>query len=71
MVLHRPIESTTLCGHPKQGIQGTWNQSLATWVELGFLGSLSPVAMFTLRMLNFLEPDFWLDIPEQLGVAEP
>jgi hypothetical protein len=63
---------TTLCGHPKQGIQGTWNQSLATWVELGFLGSLSPVAMFTLRMLNFLEPDFWLDIPpEQLGVAQP
>ena len=36
------------------------------------MGSLSPVAMFTLRMLNFLEPDFWLDIPpEQLGVAEP
>ncbi len=63
---------STLCGHPKQGIQGAWNQSLATWVELGFLGSLSPVAMFTLRMLNFLEPDFWLDIPpEQLGVAEP
>jgi hypothetical protein len=23
------------------------------------LGSLSPVAMFTLRMLDFLEPDFW------------
>jgi len=66
------LPKTTLCGHPKQGIQGTWNQSLATWVELGFLGSLSPVAMFTLRMLNFLEPDFWLDIPpEQLGVAEP
>src|SRR5260370_17150260 len=30
---------STLCGHPKQGIQGAWNQSLATWVELGFLAA--------------------------------
>ena len=56
---------TTLCGHPKQGIQGTWNQSFATWAELGFLGSLSPLAMFTLRMPNFLEADFWLGIPSE------
>src|SRR5258707_1113104 len=42
-------EPTLLCNqvptndslwHPKQGIQGTWNQSLATGIEVGFLGSL-------------------------------
>ena len=50
---------TTLCGHPKQGIQGTWSQALATWVEVGFLGSLSAPEISTLRMFNFLGPDFW------------
>jgi len=34
------LPKTTLCGHPKQGIQGIRNQSLATGVEVGFLGSL-------------------------------
>ena len=33
---------------------------------MGFLGSLSPVAAFTLRMTNFLdEADFWLGIPSE------
>jgi len=40
LVLRRPIETATLCRHPKQGIRGTRNQSLATGVEVGFLGSL-------------------------------
>src|SRR6266403_2503363 len=35
---------TTLCGHPKRGIQGEQNQSLATQVEVGFLGSLGLLA---------------------------
>src|SRR5207302_7893978 len=34
------VRKTILCGHPKQGIQGEQNQSLATRVEVGFLGSL-------------------------------
>lgn len=37
-----PLE-TSLCGHSKQGIQGSWNQTVATWLEMGFLGSLGPV----------------------------
>jgi hypothetical protein len=28
----------TLCGHPKQGVRGTRNQSLAAEAEVGFLG---------------------------------
>jgi len=33
-----PHQKTTLCGHPKQGIQGEQNQSLANRLEVGFLG---------------------------------
>jgi hypothetical protein len=36
---------TTLCGHPRHRIHDTWNQSVAAWLELGFLGSLRSVAM--------------------------
>jgi len=32
------FQKTTLCGHPKQGIQGEQNQSLANRLEVGFLG---------------------------------
>jgi hypothetical protein len=31
---------TSLSGHPKLGIQGVQNQSVATWVEVRFLGKL-------------------------------
>jgi hypothetical protein len=33
-------QESTLCGHPKQRIQDIRNQSLATGVEVGFLGTL-------------------------------
>jgi hypothetical protein len=43
LVLRRPIETATLCGHQKQEIQGAQNQSLAARVEVGFLGNLGPM----------------------------
>ncbi len=41
---------TTLCGHPKEEIQGAQNQSLATRVGAGFLGNLGEVS--TARLLT-------------------
>lgn len=46
-------------GIQNREFQGTWNQSLATWVELGFLGSLGPVEVPKTTLLNFPKPDFW------------
>jgi hypothetical protein len=39
---NRLFQQTHLCGHLKRGIQGPQNQSLATRVDEGFLGSLGP-----------------------------
>jgi hypothetical protein len=36
------IPISTLCGHPKQGVPGEQNQSVATCVEVGFLGNPLP-----------------------------
>jgi hypothetical protein len=51
------VQVTYLCGHTKQRFLGAQNQSLATWVEVGFLGSLGPVAVSTPLLLNFLEQE--------------
>lgn len=56
--LLRSCPNPPLCGHPRQGILGEQNQSLATRVEVGFLGSLGPVEVSLLRLLNSLEQDF-------------
>jgi hypothetical protein len=46
-----------LCGHPNEEIRCERNQSLATRLEVGFLGSLGPMEVSTLRLLNFLETE--------------
>ena len=45
-------------GIQKPGIQSTQNQSLATRVEVGFVGSLSLGVVSTIRLPNFPEQDF-------------
>jgi len=52
------VRKTTPFGHPKQGIQCEQNQSLATCVEVGFLGNLGLLVDSTLRLPDFLEPAF-------------
>jgi hypothetical protein len=55
-------EESTLCGHPKQGIQGTRNQSVATAVEVGFLGSLCQGPSTGSNRDHFPKADFPLRI---------
>jgi hypothetical protein len=51
------VPKNMFVGFQKQGIQGAENQSLATRLEVGFLGSLCPADVSAPLLLNFLEPE--------------
>jgi hypothetical protein len=61
------IPRATLSGQTDRPISKPQNQSLATQIDGGFLGSFGPIG-FIAGLFNFPEPEFW---PASSGFCQP